>query len=185
VVIAPGFDDDAIAVFGAKPNIRLLKLSDMKKTLLGHDIKRIAGGILLQTWDSERVDVRSLKPVTRRAPSKEELDALEFAWKVVKHVKSNAIVYAGRDSTMGIGMGQTSRVASAKSGAINASESLSGTVVASDGFFPFRDSIDNIRRMGVTAVIQPGGSLKDKEVIAAANEQDLAMLFTDIRHFRH
>jgi phosphoribosylaminoimidazolecarboxamide formyltransferase/IMP cyclohydrolase len=113
------------------------------------------------------------------------MDGLAFAWKVCKHVKSNAIVYAFRDRTAGIGIGQTSRVYSAKTGAMNALEPLKGTVVASDGFFPFRDGIDAIHEMGVTAVIQPGGSMKDEEVIKAADEHGMAMLITGVRHFKH
>jgi phosphoribosylaminoimidazolecarboxamide formyltransferase/IMP cyclohydrolase len=185
VVIAPDFTEDALRVFGEKKNIRLLKLPDMKKPLGGHDIKRIAGGVLLQGWDTQNVDIRSLKAVTRREPTREELAGLDFAWKVCKHVKSNAIVYAMGDRTVGIGIGQTSRVYAARVGAINALEPLKGSVVASDGFFPFRDGIDGIKKVGVTAVVQPGGSVKDDEVIEAANELDVAMLLTGTRHFKH
>jgi phosphoribosylaminoimidazolecarboxamide formyltransferase/IMP cyclohydrolase len=185
VVIAPEFTDDALKVFSAKPNIRLLRLPDMKKPLKGCDIKKIAGGLLLQDWDAKRVDIRALKPVTKRVPSPDELDGLDFAWRVVKHVKSNAIVYATKDRTLGIGIGQTSRVYAARAGAINALESLKGSVVASDGFFPFRDGIDQVHKEGVTAVVEPGGSVKDQEVIQAADELGMAMLFTGTRHFKH
>lgn len=185
VIIAPGFSEEALGIFTDKPNIRMLELSDIKKPLTGWDIKRIAGGLLLQDWDTFSVDVRSLKAVTKRPPTAEELEALEFAWNVCKHVKSNAIVYAFRDRTVGIGIGQTSRVYAARAGAINALESLTGTVVASDGFFPFRDGIDAIKKVGVTAVIQPGGSLKDDGVIQAADEHDMAMILTGARHFKH
>ncbi len=186
VVIAPDFSGEALTVFSTKPGIRLLKLPDMKeKSLTGFDIKRVAGGVLLQDWDTRSVDIRPLEAVTKREPTAEELEGMEFAWKVAKHVKSNAIVYAHKDRTAGVGIGQTCRVYAARVGAINAMEPLSGSVVASDGFIPFRDIIDNIKRMGVTAVVQPGGSVNDKEVIAAADEHDIAMLFTDTRHFRH
>jgi phosphoribosylaminoimidazolecarboxamide formyltransferase/IMP cyclohydrolase len=185
VVIAPGYTKEALGVFAGKPNVRLLELAEMRKPLKGWDIKRIAGGLLLQDWDTARVDVRSIKAATRRQPTGQEMDGLAFAWKVCKHVKSNAIVYAFRDRTAGIGIGQTSRVYSAKTGAMNALEPLKGTVVASDGFFPFRDGIDAIHEMGVTAVIQPGGSMKDEEVIKAADEHGMAMLITGVRHFKH
>jgi len=186
VVIAPSFSAGALKVFSAKPNIRLLELSGMlAKPLKGFDIKKIAGGILRQDWDLKKVDVRSLKAATKRRPTADELDGLDFAWKVVKHVKSNAIVYAAKDRTLGIGIGQTSRVFSARIGAIAAQESLQGSVVASDGFFPFRDGIDEIYKAGVTAVVQPGGSVKDDEVIAACDEHNMAMLITGTRHFKH
>lgn len=185
VVLAPAFTEDAMKIFSSKHNIRLLELPDIMKELKGWDIKRIAGGLLLQDWDTMRVDVESLRAATKRQPTQEELRGLSFAWKVVKHVKSNAIVYAFKDRTAGIGIGQTSRVYAAKTGAVNALEPLAGTVVASDGFFPFRDGIDALQRVGVTAVIQPGGSLKDEEVIKAAEEHNMAMLITGARHFRH
>jgi phosphoribosylaminoimidazolecarboxamide formyltransferase/IMP cyclohydrolase len=185
VIIAPSVDDDARAVFGAKANIRVLEMPDMNLAKGGWDIKRVAGGILLQDWDDMDVDVRSLAPVTDRHPTEDELVALEFAWKVCKHVKTNSIVYARQDHTVGIGMGQPSRSYSARSGAINAFETLEGTVVASDGFLPFHDTVDGVKRVGVTAIIQPGGSIKDQEVIKSANDNNLAMLFTDVRHFKH
>ncbi len=189
VVIAPSFSKEAVEIFSKKPNVRLLELPHMlssdRKLPASWDMKRIAGGILLQGWDYSAEDVMSLKAVTKRQPSKEELDALSFAWKVCKHVKSNAVVYTFMDRTVGIGIGQTSRVYSAKIGAINACESVKGSVVASDGFFPFRDGIDVLAEMGVTAVVQPGGSLKDSEVIQAADEYNMAMILTGARHFRH
>ncbi len=185
VIIAPEYEKSALHVFSKKPNIRLLRLPELKTPLHGWDIKRVAGGFLLQEWDKGMVDVKSLKSVTRREPTPEELEALSFAWKVCKHVKSNAIVYARKDRTVGIGIGQTSRVYSARIGALNAQESVKGCVAASDGFFPFRDGIDVLHEYGVTAVIQPGGSLKDDEVIKAADEHGMAMLITGIRHFRH
>jgi len=186
VVIAPSFSAGALKVFSAKPNIRVLELAEMlAKPLKGFDIKKIAGGILRQDWDLKRVDVRALKAATKRPPTPDELDGLDFGWRVVKHVKSNAIVYAAKDRTLGIGIGQTSRVFSARIGAIAAQEPLQGSVVASDGFFPFRDGIDEIHKAGVTAVIQPGGSVKDDEVIAACDEHNMAMLITGARHFKH
>jgi len=185
VVVAPSYTDDALRILADKPNVRLMELPGMKQPVAGWDMKRIAGGILVQDWDIHPVDVRSLEPVTKRRPNNDELDGLDFAWKVCKHVKSNAIVYAHKDHTVGIGIGQTSRIYSARVGAINALESLQGSVVASDGFFPFRDGVDGIKKVGVSAIIQPGGSVKDKEVIEAADEYNLAMLFTGVRHFKH
>ncbi|MBI5199889.1 MAG: bifunctional phosphoribosylaminoimidazolecarboxamide formyltransferase/IMP cyclohydrolase [Nitrospirae bacterium] len=185
VIIAPNFSKDALQVFSKKQNIRLLELPDMKKTLNGWDIKRVAGGLLLQDWDTKKVNIRSIEAVTKRKPSGEELQGLLFAWKVCKHVKSNAIVYAFKDRTAGIGIGQTSRVYSARTGAVNALEPLKGSVVASDGFFPFRDGIDELHKVSVTAIVQPGGAMHDKEVIAAADEHNMAMIITGLRHFRH
>jgi len=185
VIIAPDFSSDALNIFSKKPNIRLLKLPELRSDLKAWDMKRIAGGLLVQEWDTLKVDVKSLKAVTKRQPTQEEYEALDFAWKVVKHVKSNAIVYAFKDRTVGIGVGQTSRVYSARIGSMLAQESIKGSVAASDGFFPFRDGIDILHEAGVTAVIQPGGSLKDEEVIKAADEHGMAMLITGVRHFRH
>lgn len=187
VVIAPSFTKDAFEIFSKKPNIRLLELSNMleKKEAASWDMKRIAGGMLLQGWDYSREDIMTMKAVTKRQPTKDELEALSFAWKVCKHVKSNAVVYAFKDRTAGIGIGQTKRVYSAKIGAMNATEPTKGSVAASDGFFPFRDGIDVLHEMGVTAVVQPGGSVKDSEVIQAADEYNMAMIITGTRHFRH
>ncbi|MEJ2324050.1 MAG: bifunctional phosphoribosylaminoimidazolecarboxamide formyltransferase/IMP cyclohydrolase [Nitrospirota bacterium] len=185
VVIAPSFTGEALKIFSEKKNVRLLELPDMDRPLKGFDIKRIAGGFLLQDWDAKRVDVRSLKAATKRQPTPEELEGLDFAWRVAKHVKSNAIVYAYKDATAGIGVGQTSRVFAARTGAQNAVLPLEGTVVASDGFFPFRDGVDELHERGVRAVIQPGGSLKDDEVIKACDEHGMAMLLTGARHFKH
>ena len=186
VVLAPSYTGGALKRFSAKSNIRVLELPEMlTKPLKGFDIKRIAGGILTQGWDTLRVDVKSLQAVTKRKPTEEELSALDLAWRVVKHVKSNAIVYAFADMTAGIGIGQTSRVYAARCGAANAVGPLTGSVVASDGFFPFRDGIDEISKSGVTAVIQPGGSVKDEEVIKACDEHGMAMLMTKARHFKH
>ncbi|NTU42506.1 MAG: bifunctional phosphoribosylaminoimidazolecarboxamide formyltransferase/IMP cyclohydrolase, partial [Nitrospirales bacterium] len=187
VIVAPSFTQEARDVFAAKPNVRLLSFPEMllNRRPSSWDMKRIAGGLLLQGWDFSAEDVVSLKAVTKRQPTAEELAGLAFGWKVCKHVKSNAIVYAFKDRTAGIGIGQTSRVYSTRSGANNAVEPISGSVVASDGFFPFRDGIDVLHEMGVTAVVQPGGSVKDEEVIKAADEYNMAMILTGIRHFRH
>jgi phosphoribosylaminoimidazolecarboxamide formyltransferase/IMP cyclohydrolase len=189
VVIAPSFTKGAIGVFSKKPNVRLLELPAMlspdKRRPGSWDMKRIAGGLLLQGWDYSTEDIMSLKAATRRQPTRDELEAMAFAWKVCKHVKSNAIVYAFKDRTAGIGIGQTKRVFSAQTGLMNAGEPVKGSVAASDGFFPFRDGIDVLHEAGVTAVVQPGGSVKDEEVIRAADEHGMAMLITGVRHFRH
>jgi phosphoribosylaminoimidazolecarboxamide formyltransferase/IMP cyclohydrolase len=141
--------------------------------------------MLVQTADNHQLDPAQLKVVTTRAPSDEEMRALLFAWIVCKHTKSNAIVYARADQTVGVGAGQMSRVDSVRIGAMRAQLPVAGSVLASDAFFPFRDGIDEAARQGITAVIQPGGSVRDDEVIAAANEHGLAMVFTGVRHFKH
>ncbi|HMK61233.1 MAG TPA: bifunctional phosphoribosylaminoimidazolecarboxamide formyltransferase/IMP cyclohydrolase [Dissulfurispiraceae bacterium] len=189
VIIAPSFTSEALDILSQKPNVRLLELPEIatqKKSRPGSwDMKRVVGGLLIQDWDYSFEDLTSLKAVTKRQPTKEERAALAFSWKVCKHVRSNSIVYALRDRTLGIGVGQTSRVYSAKIGALNAAESLKGSVAASDGFFPFRDGIDVLAEVGVTAIVQPGGSVRDEDVIKAADEYDMAMIMTGSRHFRH
>jgi phosphoribosylaminoimidazolecarboxamide formyltransferase/IMP cyclohydrolase len=182
VIAAPGFSEDARARFASKKNLRLVevKAAPQKWTL-----KNVSGGILLQDNDSRPLQDVDLKVVTKRAPTPEETRALLFAWKVCKHVKSNAIVYARDGQTVGVGAGQMSRVDSAKIGAMKAQLPLKGTVAASDAFFPFADGVEEIARAGATAIIQPGGSQRDPEVIAAADQLGLAMLFTGVRHFRH
>ena len=185
VVIAPGFEPDALKILSRKPNIRLLEVN-LSKNAVSFDIRKIQGGVLVQDKDTGMIDdFESLKVVTKRKPTDDELTALEFAWKVCKHVKSNAIIYTSKDQALGIGVGQTSRVDAAKVGAMKAIKPLEKSVVASDAFFPHRDGIDFIAKVGVTAVIQPGGSLKDSDVIAAADEYNMAMLFTGMRHFKH
>jgi phosphoribosylaminoimidazolecarboxamide formyltransferase/IMP cyclohydrolase len=152
------------------------------------DYKRVGGGLLVQDRDDRRIQVDELKLVTRRAPSEAEMHDLVFAWKVAKFVKSNAIVYARDRHTIGVGAGQMSRVYSARIAGIKAADeklTVAGSVMASDAFFPFRDGIDAAAAAGISAVIQPGGSMRDAEVIAAADEHDMAMVFTGIRHFRH
>ncbi len=189
VVIAPSFTKEALALLSKKQNVRLLEMPDMllpgKNRPGSWDMKRIAGGLLLQDWDYSSEDVMAIKAVTKREPTKEERDALAFSWTVCKHVKSNAIVYALHDRTLGIGIGQTKRVFSAQIGALNSCEPLKGSVAASDGFFPFRDGIDALHEAGVTAVVQPGGSIKDQEIIGACDEHGMAMILTGNRHFRH
>ncbi len=190
VVIAPEVQADALAVFAAKPNVRVLGCGPIDGAIATgtRDYKRIAGGLLVQDQDVDRVNRGSLKLVSKRAPSEAEYADLLFAWRVAMMVKSNAIVYAREQRSIGIGAGQMSRVISAKIAAMKAEEAglaVPGSVMASDAFFPFRDGIDAAAMAGIRAVIQPGGSMRDKEVIAAANEHDMAMVFTATRHFRH
>ncbi|MBI3611292.1 MAG: bifunctional phosphoribosylaminoimidazolecarboxamide formyltransferase/IMP cyclohydrolase [Nitrospirae bacterium] len=190
IVIAPGFERSAIEIFKKKKDLRLLDTGTILKGAWdrrgGMDMKRVVGGLILQDRDLGRIeDVRKLKVVTKRKPTDEEYDAMAFAWIVCKHVKSNAIVYARPDRTIGIGAGQMSRVDSVKIAAMKAQSPLAGTVMASDAFFPFRDGLDETAKAGVTAVIQPGGSIKDDEVIRAADEHGMAMVLTGMRHFRH
>ncbi|HLM56668.1 MAG TPA: bifunctional phosphoribosylaminoimidazolecarboxamide formyltransferase/IMP cyclohydrolase [Pyrinomonadaceae bacterium] len=184
VVIAPDYDDAALEVLKAKKNLRVLRAGDARPPA-GLDFKRITGGILTQTRDTHRLTAADLKVVTRRAPTEEEVAALLFAWTVCKHTKSNAIVYARAGQTIGVGAGQMSRVDSVRIGAMRARLPVAGSVLASDAFFPFRDGLDEAARHHITAVIQPGGSVRDSEVIAAADEHGLAMVFTGVRHFRH
>jgi phosphoribosylaminoimidazolecarboxamide formyltransferase/IMP cyclohydrolase len=187
VVIAPSYDDGAKAVFAAKANLRVLEVP-IANEVQHYELKRVGGGLLVQSPDSRNVGADELKVVTARAPSPAELNDLLFAWRVAKFVKSNAIVFCGNGQTLGVGAGQMSRVDSARIAGIksqNAGLSLAGSVAASDAFFPFRDGIDVVAQAGATAVIQPGGSVRDDEVIAAANELGIAMVFTGVRHFRH
>ncbi len=188
VVIAPEFNDKAFKLLSKKKNLRLLKLDTEQIDLSELSYKKVAGGVLLQEEDALDVEENKLKVVTQRKPTEEEVEAMRFAWKVVKWVKSNAVVFCLKDRTVGIGAGQMSRVDSsmfAVDKAKRAGLSLKGTVVASDAFFPFRDGVDAAVEAGATAIIQPGGSIRDEEVIQAANEHDVAMVFTGIRHFRH
>ncbi|BAP87545.1 bifunctional phosphoribosylaminoimidazolecarboxamide formyltransferase/IMP cyclohydrolase [Burkholderiales bacterium GJ-E10] len=187
VVIAPAFDAFALDALRAKANVRILELpqGDAHNDL---EFKRVGGGLLAQTPDIATIDRADCKVVTRKAPSANEMDDLLFAWKVVRYVKSNAIVYAKGGATLGIGAGQMSRVDSTRIAALKAKDaglSLAGSCVASDAFFPFRDSLDALVDAGATCVIQPGGSVRDAEVIAAADERGIAMVFTGMRHFRH
>ncbi len=152
---------------------------------LGLEYKQISGGMLVQTRDTDKLKREDLKVVTKRKPTEDEFRDLMFAWTVCKHTKSNAIVYARAGQTVGVGAGQMSRVDSVKLGAMRAQLPTKGSVLASDAFFPFRDGLDEAAKHGITAVIQPGGSMRDAEVIAAADEHDLAMIFTGLRHFKH
>ena len=184
-VIAPDFTPEALSLLASKKNLRLLKFPDLVKPLHPLDYKRVEGGLLIQEADRRQVSKQDWKVVTLRSPILEEVEALSFAWRVVKHVKSNAIVYARQGQTVGIGAGQMSRVDSAQIGISKARLPIQGCVLASDAFFPFRDGVDLAGKAGVRAVIQPGGSVKDQEVIDAANEHDMAMVFTGVRHFKH
>lgn len=188
VIIAPSISEEAKAVVSSKQNIRLLECGSFQKSAHSLDYKRVNGGLLIQDKDLELVNASDLKVVTERKPSPTEIADLMFAWKVAKMVKSNAIVYAKDSQTVGIGAGQMSRVNSARIAVIKAEHAnlaVKGSVMASDAFFPFRDGIDNAANAGVSCVIQPGGSMRDQEVIDAANEHGLAMVFTGQRHFRH
>ncbi len=187
VLIAPEFAPDALAELKKKKDIRLLDVGPtISGTPEGMDMKKIVGGLIYQDRDLGSIaDVRALRIATKRKPTDDEYEALEFAWKVCKHVKSNAIVFAEKNRTVGIGAGQMSRLDSVRIAVMKAQSSLKGTVVASDAFFPFRDGLDEAAKAGVTAVIQPGGSLKDDEVIKAADEHSIAMIMTGMRHFRH
>jgi phosphoribosylaminoimidazolecarboxamide formyltransferase/IMP cyclohydrolase len=189
VVVAPEFDADAIAAIANKPNVRVLAVGEWGDAAPhAYDYKRIAGGLLVQDADRDTLLLSDLKVVSRRVPDAAELHDLLFAWHVAMFVKSNAIVYAREGRTIGIGAGQMSRVVSAKIAAMKAAEAkleVPGSVMASDAFFPFRDGIDAAAEAGIRAVIQPGGSMRDAEVIAAADQHGMAMVFTGVRHFRH
>ena len=182
VIAAPQFDEAAQAKFAAKKNLRLVEIANAPQPWI---LKNVSGGILLQDADIRPLQESDLKVVTQRKPTPEEKQALLFAWKICKHVKSNAIVYARNGQTVGVGAGQMSRVDSCKIGAMKAVLPLKGTVAASDAFFPFPDGIEEIAKAGATAIIQPGGSVRDQEVIDAADRHGMAMIFTGIRHFRH
>jgi phosphoribosylaminoimidazolecarboxamide formyltransferase/IMP cyclohydrolase len=184
VVVAPDFEERAIEVLKSKKNLRVLRVSE-KEPAETLEYKQVSGGMLVQTKDNHQLKREDLKVVTMRAPSDKEIDDLLFAWTVCKHTKSNAIVYARDQQTVGVGAGQMSRVDSVKIGAMRAQLPVEGSVLASDAFFPFRDGLDEAAKHGITAVIQPGGSVRDEEVIAAANEHGLAMVFTGVRHFKH
>jgi len=187
VLLAPSYSAEALAVLKTKANVRVL-LIPKGDAHNSHDIKRVGSGLLIQTADTRMITESELKVVTRRAPTEAELHDLIFAWKVAKFVKSNAIVYAKNRQTIGVGAGQMSRVYSARIAGIKAADEklvVAGSVMASDAFFPFRDGIDAAAKAGIVAVIQPGGSMRDNEVIAAADEAGMAMVFTGVRHFRH
>ncbi|QBQ53464.1 bifunctional phosphoribosylaminoimidazolecarboxamide formyltransferase/IMP cyclohydrolase [Nitrosococcus wardiae] len=189
VIIAPAVEAAAQKILATKPNVRVMACGEWPlQATAGLDYKRVAGGLLLQDQDINTVPLEALRTVTERSPTSQELKDLLFAWRVVKFVKSNGIVYAKGEQTVGIGAGQTSRVMSSQIAGLKAKEagfSIQDAVLASDAFFPFRDGLDAAAKEGISAVIQPGGSKRDEEVIAAANEQNMAMIFTGMRHFRH
>ncbi len=190
VIIAPDFDEDALEVFKSKKNLRLLRLESQgpKSEDRSFEYKQLSGGFLIQDRDVHQLNLDELNIVTDRKPSADELAAMQLAWIVCKHVKSNAIVFANGHQTLGVGAGQMNRVDSVRIAAIRAERfnlDIKGSALASDAFFPFRDNVDEAAKFGVTAIIQPGGSIKDEESIAAANEHGIAMAFTGIRHFKH
>jgi phosphoribosylaminoimidazolecarboxamide formyltransferase/IMP cyclohydrolase len=187
VLIAPAFSEGALKIFAAKQNVRLLEIP-LGSGLNQHDFKRVGGGLLVQAPDAKNVQLAELRVVSKKQPTQQQLQDLMFAWRVAKFVKSNAIVFCANGMTMGVGAGQMSRIDSARIAAIkaqNAGLSLVGTAVASDAFFPFRDGLDVVVEAGATCVIQPGGSMRDQEVIDAADEHGVVMLLTGTRHFRH
>jgi phosphoribosylaminoimidazolecarboxamide formyltransferase/IMP cyclohydrolase len=200
VLIAPAFSPQALEIFKAKPNVRILQIdwppesadaalaTAWQKGQNALDVKRVGSGLLMQTADNHRLGLADLKVVTALQPKPAQLQDLLFAWKVAKFVKSNAIVFCGDGKTLGVGAGQMSRIDSARIASIKAGHaglSLHGSAVASDAFFPFRDGLDAVVDAGAACIIQPGGSMRDGEVIAAANERGVAMVLTGIRHFRH
>ena len=188
VIIAPSVADDAKKIIAEKVNLRLLVCGQWLSQTSGYDYKRVNGGLLVQDRDQGKVSADDLRVMTKRQPTAQELSDLQFCWKVAKYVKSNAIVYVKNSKTIGVGAGQMSRVYSAKVAGIKAADEnleVKGSVMASDAFFPFRDGLDAAAEAGITAVIQPGGSMRDDEVIAAADEHGIAMVFTGMRHFRH
>lgn len=186
VVIATGYTQKALNLLSTKQNLRVMKTLNLSKPKSGLDLKRVTGGALVQDRDLRAdEDFTNFKVVTKREPTDEEIQALKFAWKVCKHVKSNAIVFAREGQTIGIGAGQMSRVDSVKIAVMKARLPIKGTVLASDAFFPFRDGIDEAAKAGITAIVQPGGSMRDKETITTADEYGIAMIFTGVRHFKH
>ncbi len=188
VIIAPSISDGALAATASKTNVRVLCCGQWSASTAALDYKRVNGGLLIQDRDLGMVSASDLKVVSQRPPSEAEMQDLLFAWKVAKYVKSNAIVYASGGQTIGVGAGQMSRINSARIATIKAEHAgleVKGAVMASDAFFPFRDGIENAASVGIAAVIQPGGSIRDEEVIAAADENNMAMVFTGMRHFRH
>jgi phosphoribosylaminoimidazolecarboxamide formyltransferase/IMP cyclohydrolase len=182
VIAAPGFDQGAREAFAGKKNLRLVEVVPVRQPWM---MKSVSGGMLVQDNDLHVLQAKELKVVSKRQPTAKEMRALVFAWKVCKHVKSNAILYVRDGQSVGVGAGQMSRVDSAKIGAMKAVLPLKGTVAASDAFFPFPDGVEEIAKAGATAIIQPGGSVRDQEVIEAADRLGLAMVFTGVRHFRH
>ena len=188
VIIAPSIDDEAATVLSEKKNVRVLVTGDWTAPVDSLEIKKVSGGLLVQGSDLGRITADDLKVVTKKAPTPEQLEDMLFAWTIVKYVKSNAIIFCKDKATIGVGAGQMSRVYSTKIAALKAADEglvVKGSVMASDAFFPFRDGIDTAAETGIAAIIQPGGSMRDDEVIQAADEHGLAMVFTGMRHFRH
>jgi phosphoribosylaminoimidazolecarboxamide formyltransferase/IMP cyclohydrolase len=185
VVVAPAYEPDALKALQERKNLRVLEVAAASGPMVGMDVRRVSGGVLLQTVDNPPEDPSTWRVVTQRAPTEEERSELAFAWKAAKHVKSNAIVLAKNQAIVGIGAGQPNRVNSVHLAIRTAGERSRGSVLASDAFFPFPDNIERAAEGGITAIVQPGGSIRDDEVIAAANKTNIAMLFTGIRHFRH
>jgi phosphoribosylaminoimidazolecarboxamide formyltransferase/IMP cyclohydrolase len=185
-LIAPGYSAEARDILASKTALRVLEIGPAARPVSADlDLRRISGGLLVQEADATETDLSRARVVTRRAPSPEEISALDFAWRVAKHVKSNAIVLARADRTLGIGAGQMSRVDSVRLAVSKSEETTRGSVMASDAFFPFRDGIDEAAKAGVSAVVQPGGSVRDEEIVAAADGHGMAMIVTGVRHFRH
>ena len=185
VVICPKFEKGALEILKEKKNLRLLETGPIIKDYRSPDMKKVVGGLLVQTRQYPDLKEKELKAVTKRKPTKEEIKSLIFAWKVNKHVKSNSVVFVKDDVTVGIGAGQMSRVDAVNLAIMKNKGKIKGSVMSSDAFFPFRDGVDQAAKAGVTAIIQPGGSIRDKEVIQAANENNIAMVFTGIRLFKH
>ncbi len=188
VIVAPEIDDAAAEVLKEKKNVRVLRTGPWSSSEAEFDFKKVSGGLLVQTSDMGVITEADLKVVTEKAPTPEQIEDMLFAWTVVKYVKSNAIIFCKDNMTIGVGAGQMSRVYSTRIAAIKAADEeleVDGSVMASDAFFPFRDGIDAAAETGISAIIQPGGSMRDDEVIQAANEHGLAMVFTGMRHFRH
>ncbi len=185
VVLCPKFNDDALQILKEKKNIRLMEAASVTKPCPGYHMIKVSGGLLVQTRDYTKISEKNLKVVSKRKPTKKEIEDMLFAFKVSKHVKSNSIVFAKNNTTVGIGAGQMSRVDAAKIAVAKAGKNAKGAVMSSDAFFPFRDGVDEAAKAGITAIIQPGGSIRDKEVIDAANEHNMAMVFTGIRLFWH
>ena len=185
VVICPKFEKNALDILKEKKNLRLLETGAIKELKNKFDLRKVTGGLLVQTEPHTELSEKNLKVVTKRKPTKDEMKSLMFAWKVNKHTKSNSVVFAKNDETVGIGAGQMSRVDAVNLAIMKNEDKIKGSVMSSDAFFPFRDGVDQAAKAGVTAIIQPGGSIRDEEVIRAANEHNIAMVFTGIRLFRH
>jgi phosphoribosylaminoimidazolecarboxamide formyltransferase/IMP cyclohydrolase len=188
LIIAPDVEPEALEICARKENVRVLTTGGLSPDNVRHEYRSVSGGLLVQTRDAGMVTKADLKIVTQRQPTAAELDDLLFAWQVCKYVKSNAIVYAQELATLGVGAGQMSRVVSSRIAAMKAQDAglkVAGAVMASDAFFPFRDGLDVAAEIGIKAVIQPGGSMRDTEVIAAADEHGMSMVLTGMRHFRH